>query len=85
MANQFHLGAYFSIGNGQFDSRYRFFRRVVNAAERNLYMSSGPTIAINPTSAGQAGWRWQSGPATMASNTLVGVPSGFNSPINVHV
>lgn len=85
MANQFHLGDYFSIGNGQFDSRYRFFRRVVNAADRNLYMSSGPTIAINPTVGGQAGWRWQCGPATVVSNTLVSAPSGFNFGINVHV
>lgn len=86
MANQFHVGGgYFRIGD-KFDSRNRYVRKVANAADKTLNMCRGQTIALNVTTGGQAGWRWQCNSATRASNTPVAAPgTGFNTGLNVTI
>lgn len=85
MSNQFHVGGgYFRIGD-KFDSRNRYIRNVANTADTNIYMCRGPSLAINPTTAGQAGWRWQCGPTVVQSNTGVTPPTGFNTTINAAI
>lgn len=75
----FVLSDYLSMGNGKFDSRNRFIRKVTNPADKTINMGSGQLLGVSTTVGGQAAWAWKCGDASVQSvNTGLSPPSGFN-------
>lgn len=83
--NQLHIGAgYLEIGDEAFDSRYRYIRRVANAADKTINMCSGPSFAILvnnlPNNEKQVGWSWTCNTVVVATKGLK-PPTAFNTGV----
>ena len=78
MANVFSVnGSNLAMGT-KFDTNNQYIRKVVNPANRLMYLATGPTIAIATTTISGGlywAWRWQVGTATQ-----VGVDGGTTAP-----
>jgi len=84
------------MGDGKFDSRNRYIRKVANSGDKTLNISRGKTIEIHTQAVGSSGstavaWRWQCGAATVTAKDRnanafnVSVPASFNNGIDAAI
>ncbi len=95
MSVQFHLSTYLLLGDGQFDSRYRYIRQVANPADKTLNMVRGQSLShsyanLGSNSTGGIIYAWNCNGIEIVGNASLSAsypqiqkPVGFNVGLNI--